>query len=872
MLTSLRVLAAFFATLLAPPIAAQSVLEGTFDPSIPTLEAEVGHATGSQITAPHEIVDYLEALHEAAPERTRLVQYATSWEGRPLHYLVISSAANMARVDANKAAMDAIASGAAPPAGTLPVTWLSYGVHGNEISSSDAALALAYHLLAARGDARTDAILANSYVVIDPSQNPDGRNRFVTGFRTALGLEPNADRYSAEHDEPWPAGRTNHYLFDLNRDWFALTQPETRGKVAALLEWNPVVFVDAHEMSGDDTYYFPPAAEPFNPNITAAQKEKSILLGRAIARDFDALGIPYFTREIFDAFYPGYGDTWPTLQGAIGATFEQASSRGLLWERSDGDVLTYGEGVRNHFLASLAYAETVARNADRFLNDYSTYRRSASEGARGTYLIDLSQRRWNAEALARRLAAQGIDVKRIAPGYAACGKRYTQGALAIDRAQPEGRLIRSLLDRDTALDPAFVRKQEERRERGQDHELYDTTAWSVGLMSGLDVALCTSSAGAGTDIEADAPIAAREDGSATFGYAIPWTDTGQAQLVMAALRDGIDARSSNKAFTSGGREFPRGTVIVPRRQNGEDAMARLTGLTREIGAEIVGLADSWVDSGPNYGSDNFARLEAPRVAMAWDKGISPTSAGSLRYVIERRLATPVVPIRTGTLARANLSAYDALVVPEGSLDEGARKAVQDYVRGGGTAIIVGEAMLGFTKKETRLFATAPQNALGEAIQEDEEDEGAAKDKEAGKKAKAIADEAAYEELIADPDALPDILPGALVRTVADTEHVLTSGYDRGPVVSASGNLVLTPLNRKDGVNVLRFAKADDLLESGHIWDENRRQMAFTPYLIAQRNGEGLAIGFAHDPSQRGYLDGLDLLIANAILLAPAHMR
>ncbi len=870
MLNPLRAIAAFIFAMLAAPLAAQSVLQGDFDPSIPTLEATVGHVTGARITAPDEITDYLNALHEAAPQRTRLVQYATSWEGRPLHYLVISSAANMARLEANKAAMAGIASGETPPADTLPVTWLSYGVHGNEISSSDAALSLAYHLLASKGDARTEAIVSNSIVIIDPSQNPDGRNRFVTGFRNTLGLAPTIDRYSAEHDEAWPGGRTNHYLFDLNRDWFALTQPETRGKVAALLEWNPVVFVDAHEMSGDDTYYFPPAAEPFNPNITNGQKQKQDLLGRAIASDFDRLGIPYFTREVYDAFYPGYGDTWPTLQGSIGATFEQASSRGLAWERPDGSVLTYAEGVRNHFIASLAYAETVARNADLFLADYAAYRRSANDSGRGTYLIDLSRKRWNAEMLGRRLAAQGIAVRRLDPGIAACGKRYAQGALAISQNQPSSRLIRSLLDRQTSLDPQFIARQEERREQNRPHELYDTTAWSLGAMSGVDIALCNASLAQGTTLDPNAPLAPRAEGVGEFGIAIPWTDSGQAQLVLAALREGVKARSSSKPFTVAGRSFPQGTVVIPRRVNNDAVLARIGALARSIGAETVPLDTSWVEDGPNYGSANFAQLSAPRVAMAWDDGIAPTSAGSLRYVIERRLATPVTPIRTRTLPRADLAEYDVLIVPEGSLDERARKAVQSYVRGGGTAVVIGDALVGFTRKDTRLFSTAPQNALGETIEEDAEE----KDEKEGRnnEASQIEDAEAYEDLIANPDALPDTLPGALVRTVADAEHILTSGYERGPVVSASGSLVLAPLNRKDGTNVLRFAKADDLLESGYIWDENRRQMAFTPYLMVQRNGDGLAIGFAHDPSQRGYLDGLDLLIANAILLAPSHGR
>lgn len=393
---------------------AQSFMEGSFDPAIPTLTATVGHAPGTRITSPDQTYAYLEALAKAAPDRARLVQYATSWEGRPLHYLVISAPANIARLEAIRADLATIAAGRPGNGSALPVTWLAYGVHGNEISSTDAALMTAYHLLAAKGDERAAKIMAETIVVIDPMQNPDGRARFVNNFLAATGIVADADRQAAEHDEPWPSGRVNHYMFDLNRDWFTLSQPETRGKVAAIRQWNPVVVVDLHEMGGDETYFFSPAAQPFSPNLTPAQIRAYELIGRYNAAAFDARGEPYFTREVFDLFYPGYGDTWNAHQGAIGSTYEQASSRGLVWKRRDGTELTYADGVRNHFTASIATAAAVADNPQKFLADFAAYRSANAGGAagRGTYVIDLGQRRWNAERLGRRLAAQGITVLR----------------------------------------------------------------------------------------------------------------------------------------------------------------------------------------------------------------------------------------------------------------------------------------------------------------------------------------------------------------------------------------------------------------------------------------------------------------------------
>ncbi|MEL1250734.1 M14 family metallopeptidase [Aurantiacibacter gilvus] len=851
---------------LTAPAQAQSFIDGTFDPAIPTLEEAVGHPTGAQISRPEQVIAYMQALAEAAPERVRLVEYAQSWEGRPLVYAVISSAANMARIEAVQADMQRIAAGGAPAADSLPVTWLSYGVHGDEISSSDAALALAYHLLAAQGDELVDTILGNSVVIIDPMQNPDGRARFTNSYYAQLGIAPSGDRYTAGHDQPWPGGRYNHYLFDMNRDWFALTQPETQGKVAAVRDWQPVVYVDAHEMGGDSTYFFPPSADPFNPYITPDQQAKQHVLGRNIGAWLDRLGQPYFTREVFDAFYPGYGDTWPTLNGSIAMTFEQSSSRGLVWDRSNGEVLTYADTVRNHFVSTLATAETVARNADMFLNDYAAYRRTAAQGDAGSgwFVIDLADRRWNAEQLARRLAHQGARVGRVDGPVSACGRSYPRGYLSVSMRQPTARLIRSLLDRDVELPADFIDSQEERRASDLPHEIYDTTAWSVGLMSGLDVAECANAA-QGTLIAADEPVPSLASADGAFGVAVPWTDSGQVQLVVEALKRGLVGRATDTAFTVDGRTFPRGTVVFSHGDN-PDMDNALTTLAAAIGAETAPLDSGWVEDGPNLGSESFVRLAAPRIAMVWEDGVSPLSAGATRYVIEQRFGLPVAPIRSGTVARAQLDDWDVIVVPDVyTLPSSARSALVTYVRGGGVLVAYGDALASFASGDDALFSTSRETVLG-----GDPDEEEAGDTVAGT---AIESESEYREAIVDPSRRPDTLPGALLNTVVDGESFLAAGYDGNPpTVFADGSLILTPLNLTNGTNVVRYAGPDELVASGYVWDENRRQMAYKPYMIAEQTGRGLAIGFVHDPTVRGYLDGLDLLLANAVIIAPARVR
>ncbi|MBH5322175.1 M14 family zinc carboxypeptidase [Aurantiacibacter sediminis] len=864
-----RLLLAAFASIamMVSPAAAQSFLEGNFDDGIPTLEEVAGHRSGEQITRPEMVLRYMEALEEAAPDRMRIVEYATSWEGRPLVYAIITSAANMQRIDAIQAEMQRIADGGAPGPDSLPVTWLSYGVHGDEISPVDSSLVVAYHLLAAQGDELVDTILANSVVIIDPSQNPDGRARFTNSYYAQLGIAPSGNRYTAGHDQPWPGGRFNHYLFDLNRDWFALTQPETRGKVAAVRSWNPVVLVDSHEMGGDSTYFFPPSADPFNPYITAAQRERQGLLGRNMAAWMDRIGEPYYTREVFDAFYPGYGDTWPTLNGAIAMTFEQSSARGLVWERDNGEILTYGEGVRNNFITSLATAETVARNANLFLGDYAEYRRSAAAGAVGSgwFVIDLADRTWNAESLARRLVHQGIAVGRVAGPASACGRSYPEGYLSISMRQPSARLIRTLLDRDVQLPADFIQAQEDRRSSDLPHEIYDTTAWSVGQMSGLDITEC-SSAASGVAVSADAPLPNRADASGAFGIAVPWTDSGQVQLVARALQAGLRGRSTDTAFTVNGETFPRGSVVFTLAENG-GSLDTLVELAREIGAETRPLASSWVDDGPNLGSDSFVLLQTPRIAMLWDGNISPLSAGASRYVIEQRFGLPVAPIRVDNVARAELGEFDVVLVTDSfGLPSAARSAIASFVNNGGVLVTYGNSLASFANGDDALFATQRETVLGGDPKEEEAD---------GSSAPGVAFEDAddYREAILDQTRRPDTLPGALLNTVVDGENFLAAGYDgSAPTVFANGSLILTPLTLSDGVNVVRYAGPDDLVASGYVWDENRRQMAFKPYMIAQPNGRGLAIGFAHDPTVRGYLDGLDMLLANSVLIAPSRIR
>jgi hypothetical protein len=865
-------------------VAQTSPFEADYDPAIPSAMSEFGYAFGDEITPPGTAVDYLYTLAEAAPDRMRVVEYARSWEGRPLVYAVIARPDVIDRLDAIRADLQQLADPATLSAdavdsliaGLPAVVWLSYGVHGDEISSTDAGLRTAYHLLAAQGDPMVETIFDNTIVVVDPTQNPDGRNRFVQSFRAARGLEPSDNRYTAEHDQPWPGGRYNHYLFDLNRDWFARTQPETRGRVDAILEWRPVVVVDAHEMSGDSTYFFAPSAEPFNPLIVGNQRDAQALIGRNHGAWFDRLGYDYFTREVYDAFYPGYGDMWPTLQGAIAMTYEQASARGLEWRRRDGSLLTYGDGVDHHFVASLSTVQVVAENRERFLRDFVAFRRSAalSDDAPQAVLLDIASNRWSAERMARNLAAQDIEVGRVAPGSSACGARFEDGAFLVRFDQASGRLARTLLEATTDLPAEFMTEQERRRSEGLGHELYDVTAWSLPLMNNVTPTYCRRAPSLNTaPVNAEMPITrVTSERGAQWGYAIPWTDAGQAQLVAALAQDGVPMRTSDIGFRIGDRDFPRGSVVVPRHSAPADLDSLITRLAAEIGAHFEGMETSWVDEGPNPGSDNFRTLHEPRVVMLWDDGVSPLSAGPTRYVLERRYGIPVAVIRTGTIGYADLSGYDVLILPEqgrgnlsSALGGSGTSAIQRFARGGGVVIGLGSATRWLADSDVSMIPAQRERAA-ESPRESGGSGGSVVD------GSVVTNREELRSLEAEAGALPDSSPGALVRVDANPDAWMSAGYDDGAFALVTGSDIYAPVSIDEADTALRFAARDELLAGGYLWDEYADQLAFKPFVLSQSYGAGQVVAFTQSPTTRAYLEGLDLLLLNAVLLGPPRSR
>lgn len=854
-----------------------------YDPAVPTFNQVLGYGPGEEITTHKDMVRYFEALEAAKPEHVKIFTYGETWQGRRLIYVVIGAPDRMADLNTvqdgmkrladprvtNRAAADGLID-------TLPaITWLAYSVHGNEISSTDAAMLTAYHLLAARGDARVADILGKTLVILNPLQNPDGRDRFIHQFETARGLVPDSDLISAEHNEPWPGGRSNHYLFDMNRDWFILSQPETQGHVAALQQWYPTVFVDLHEMGSNSTYYFAPEAVPYNPHLAEDQRASLTLFGKNNAKWFDEFGIDYFTREVYDAFYPGYGASWPSYYGSIAMTYEQASVRGLIVRKDTGDEFPYWKSVRNHFVTSLSTAETTARNREKFLRDFYNYRVSAIEEGRKenvrSFLIPVQDDQAGADKLAGLLVKQGVEVSRVEEEIRACDTILAPGSYVISTAQPAKRLIRTLLDKDVPLEKDFLTEQERRRAKALGDEIYDVTAWSLPLMFNIDVQACNRvPTGRFTPAEATLiPTGKLVNPNAQVAYLVPWGDAAAGRLLSAALRSGLQVKSSDAAFTHGGTHYPAGTLIFDKADNPADLGARLAALAVTSGADIYGIDDSWVTQGPNFGSERVVRLLPPKIAIAWDEPTSSLSAGNTRFVLERQFNYPVTAIRVDDLKRADLRRYDVLILPEqwgdygAVLGKGGTENLKDWVRRGGVLIGIGSAMQYLSDPDHDFLSTRREERAG--VKKDEN--GA---EEATVPGTLLTSRDEYRATIEQGRKSLDSVAGILARADVDPDHWMAAGVAGELQVLVSGRDIYTPLTLDEGVNVARFKGPDELLTSGYMWEENRKQLAFKPFAVAAPMGRGQVIGFTQSPTTRAYLDGLNVIFLNAIFRGAAH--
>jgi hypothetical protein len=874
----------------------------SYTPVVPTLEAALGYKLGDAFTSYASLEHYYQTLAQAS-DRVKLESYGKSVEGRTLYTVIISTPKNLARLDAIRSAAvrlsdpRTLSDGEAQKliADTPVTVWLMYNVHGNESASSEAAMQVAYELSASQ-DARVLEWLDKAIVVIDPIANPDGRERYVQFYRERMGSRPRADRFAAEHQERWPGGRANHYLFDLNRDWAWQTQPESAARVKVFRRWYPQVFVDFHEMGPSSTYFFPPPAKPVLEYVQPLLGKWYELYGRANATAFDKHGFRYFTRDTFDFFYPAYGDSWPSLNGAVGMTYEQGGGgvSGLVIDLPDDQrTLTLHERAAHHFVSSLATIEASVQNREARLRDYYEFRRAAIRAGEQTsprqYYLVPSRNRDRVAHVVEVLLRQGIEVRRADSDFDAedlsdywgqkiAKKRLPAGTYVVDLAQPAGFLARTLLEREIKHDTVFF---------------YDVSAWSLPLAA--DVEAYTAARPARMDSKAInvAPLVSGgiQGAQQPTAYIVPAEEDSGMRLLGHLLQENIRAYVAIKSFKVGGREFQAGSIVVPTESNPATLADRLQTLATADHCEVFAASTLLSEDGLDLGSDRVRFLRKPRVAVLTETPVSSTDYGALWYLFEQRVDLPFTPVTVENLRSVDLSNYNVLILPpdrgEGRgyvryLDKALVARLSEWVRDGGVII----AMRGGA-----VFATKPRSGLtsltykfvrpeDEEARVEEEKSAAAASKPEDRPASASSEKptpsspAEQEKQkqvqlerklmrYADREKKQneEEIPGAILRAILDNTHPLGFGMrEQVPVINETSPIF--ELTAK-GENIAYYPK-ENIKLSGFLTPENEKKLAQTAYLVRERQGRGFVILFAENPAFRGFWDGTTRLLMNAI--------
>lgn len=834
----------------------------------------------------------------AASDRVRIVEYGKSVEGRPLRLVLVSAPENLKRLETIRAEIGKLADPRTLvdnaeadriTANTPTLVWINHCIHGDETASFEAAMVTLYTLAASEAPEITTA-LKQSVVVLNPVFNPDGHERFVVNYNSIAVGSP--ERFALEKETPWNAvGRFNHYRFDMNRDKLAQSQPETRQETAAFLHWHPQVFVDQHGQP--EIYFFPPNAQSVHRQTDRDRIEKwTTLFGRANSAVFDRYGWQYVTREEFDLFAPVYLDSWSSLTGAIGMTYETDGGGNLARRRDDETISTLKDGAAHHFESALATILAAAQNREALLRDYLAYRRSAIEAGRTDRMKRIvllpGTDPGRAAALAGLLRRVGIEVRQTsAPLHSASAHSYfdaakapasseqtfAAGALIVDLAQPQGRMARAFLEPETDFEPEFLSEQYARRdrnlkrndnERKEDYGFYDTTAWSLPFTYGLD-AYWTEDAEAvpaqllETNAQGDAklngPAGGGVGGPAHVAYLIRYDREAAALLALRLLQEGYHVAAVRKPVRAENREWPRGTFVVRVSRNPATLHTRIDALARELDVPIVGVNTGFGDAGSGgLGSEAIEDVKRPSIAVVGGDGIDQTSFGSVWYLLERQADLKFTSISLRALPNADLARFNVILLPEGrygSLGKHGVDVLKEWAGRGGALIGLGDGGLWFTDKENGLTTAARV----EPEPKKEEKPGAKPETPPGK-----------------PQA-PLSLPGAIFRATVDTTHFLGFGYGAGDsaeiAVPLSGDTFLKPTEK--GSNVVRFGK-ENLRLSGFLWPENTEKfLANTSYVIDEPTGGGHVILFLADPTARATWIGLRRVLLNAIAFGPSRV-
>lgn len=813
----------------------------------------LGYELGSRFTQHYKVIEYFGYVANNN-SNVSLLQYGETYENRPLYLSFITAPENFSKLESlreNHLKAAGLVEGSSNE--DIAIVWLSYNVHGNEAVSTEAAMKTLFALVDPDNQ-ETKKWLENTIVIIDPCINPDGRERYVNWYNQYVNSPYNINPDSKEHHEPWPGGRANHYLFDLNRDWAWLSQIESQKRLVQYNKWMPNVHVDFHEQGVDEPYYFAPAAEPYHEIITDFQRDFQVTIGKNHAKYFDKNGWLYFTKEYFDLLYPSYGDTYPTYNGAVGMTYEQGGSgrAGLGIKTSDEDILTLKDRIAHHYTTGLSTIEISSLNAEKLKKEFADYFSKAKNSPKGiykSYVISSSNDVDKIESLKKLL-----DNHKIAYGLASIDKvqkgfsykdnttknvQLSKNDLVINTNQPKSNLIKALFEPQAKLSDSIT---------------YDITAWSLPYSRGLEAyALANTIPTTKDETVLKGTFTGVEK---PYAYLSKWSSINDVSFLSHLLKNNIKVRFSQQPFSVDSKNFEAGTLVITRKGNeklGDDFDKIVMATSQQFKRNIHGASTGMVTRGKDFGSDRVSYLKAPKVALLSGKGVSSLNFGEIWHFFEQQIQYPVTVLDTDYFNRIDLRNYDVLILPEGYygnvLGKEKLSEVKEWIQNGGRLIAIDSALDLFADSEDFDLSRFKNDDEKKAREEDE------------KKLKEKLELEAYDNL--ERRYISNLITGSIFKATMDNTNPLGFGFDNYYHTLRLSSNKYAYLKNGQNVSVIKSAK--DLV-SGFAGVNALKNTENSLVFGVESVGRGEVVYLVDNPMFRSFWENGKLIFSNAVFM------
>ncbi len=796
----------------------------TYNSVIPTPKSVIGHEVGEWHVTHDKLVEYMKAL-AAASDRISIEDRGRTFEGRPLLLLTITSPKNHQNLEVIRTKHIEATNNASVNVSNAPiVVYQGFSIHGNEPSGANAGLAAAYYLAAAQGN-KIDELLNNTVILFDPSLNPDGLQRFAYWANTNKAQNINPDPNDREYREVWPGGRTNHYWFDMNRDWLPVQLPESRARIASFHKWLPNILTDHHEMGTNSSFFFQPGI-PSRTNPLTPQMNQDLTKEIATyhAKAFDKIGSMYYSEESFDDFYYGKGSTFPDINGSIGILFEQASSRGHAQE-SDNGILTFPFTIRNQFTAALSTLEAAKKMRVKILQyQQDFYKNSRNSGENKAIVFGDEKDAAKSFHLAEVLKRHQIKIHEVKADFSSNGKEFKKGySYVVPMNQKNQRLVKAMFDvRKTFKDSLF----------------YDVSAWTFNHSFGVDYAENVSLSKAGKEITDLKMQSGNVNFKSDYGYLMPWNEYYTPKALNAILEKGLRAKVSMKNFKNGGISYDYGTIFIPvqnQKLNATDMFSFLQEVANESNLNLNAV-NTGLNDGIDLGSNNFRAVKQPKIAMLVGNGITSYDAGEMWHLLDTRFNMKVTKLDMSYLNRVDLSRYNVLIVPNSySMDKSKVEKFKTWIRNGGT-------LIGY-KNATRWLNSNKFISL-----------------DFKKRKNDTIENVSFENKSLKSGA--QVIGGAIFEANIDRSHPINFGYKNDKIAMFRNTTLFINPDKKSYNNPIQYTS--NPLLSGYISKENAKLIKNTVPFKVQRMGSGRVVVFTDNTNFRAFWYGTNKLFMNAI--------